>query len=84
MKKETENISRRKFLNSAVMATAGAAAIGSLAYEPPVAHAAPAFIRRRQATEEPVSFLDEIQERGTCNLNPRCTAIDGGSPPAMM
>ncbi len=69
MKKETENISRRKFLNSAVMATAGAAAAGSLAYGPSVAHAAPAFIGRRQATdEEPISILDEIQERGTLRV----------------
>ena len=61
MKKEGKNISRRKFLNSAAMATAGVAAIGSMAYDAPGALAAPGFIRRRQ-TGETLSALDEIQD----------------------
>jgi ABC-type amino acid transport substrate-binding protein len=68
MKKEKQNISRRKFLSSAVLAGAGAAAIGSVAYEPPIAQAAPAFARRRQAAEESVSLIDEIQDRGTLRV----------------
>jgi polar amino acid transport system substrate-binding protein len=67
MNKETKSISRRKFLNSAVVATAGAAAIGAMAYDVPGAQAAPAFIGRRQA-DETVSLLDEIQDRGSLRV----------------
>jgi ABC-type amino acid transport substrate-binding protein len=67
MKKKGKNISRRKFLNSAAMATAGVAAIGSMAYDAPGALAAPGFIRRRQ-TGETLSALDEIQDRGTLRV----------------
>jgi ABC-type amino acid transport substrate-binding protein len=66
MKEEQKNISRRKFLNSAVVATAGAAAIGSLAYNAPGVQAAPATIRRRQ--DNAISYLDEIQDRGTLRV----------------
>ena len=66
MKEEQKNISRRKFLNSAVVATAGAAAIGSLAYNAPGVQAAPAIIGRRQ--DNAISYLDEIQDRGTLRV----------------
>lgn len=68
MKQDAKSISRRKFLNSAVAATAGAAAIGAMAYDVPGAQAAPAFIGHRQTDEEAVSLLDQIQDRGTLRV----------------
>lgn len=67
MTKETKKLlSRRKFLNSAVLASAGAAAVGAMAYDVPPVQAAPALIGRRQAGQ--VSLLDEIQDRGALRV----------------
>ncbi|HXV44606.1 MAG TPA: transporter substrate-binding domain-containing protein [Anaerolineae bacterium] len=92
MQQKQKNISRRQFLNSAMVATAaGAAAAVALTPEAQASVAAPlpgvltpAYRPRRQ--DAPVSLLDDIQDRGvlrvgmTLQFEPQMYRDESGEP----